>query len=97
MRSRRFAEKLKELDGVREVTVVRKAQRSSSVVMEFDQAQNLRYRHLALHVPEFLDENPDVFAVVDGNRDQMQAAGGKCLFQRRRQPDAVVTRRPRAP
>ena len=42
-------------------------------------------RDLALHMPEFLDENADVFAVIDRNRDQVQAASGKCLFQRRRQ------------
>jgi hypothetical protein len=38
---------------------------------------------LVLHVLELVDKNPNVFAVVDWNGDQVQPAKGKCLLQRR--------------
>ena len=46
---------------------------------------NSRVHALILHVPEFVDQHADVFAVVDRNRNQVQPAGGKCVLQRRRQ------------
>jgi hypothetical protein len=38
---------------------------------------------LDLHVLELVDKNPNVFAVIDWNDDQVQPAKGKCLLQRR--------------
>jgi hypothetical protein len=38
---------------------------------------------LDLHVLELVDKNPNVFAVIDWNGDQVQPAKGKCLLQRR--------------
>ena len=35
---------------------------------------------LVLHVPELVDKNPNVLAVVDWNGDQVQPAKGKCFL-----------------
>src|SRR3981081_4918660 len=45
-----------------------------------------RNSRLVLHVPELVDKNPNILAVVDWNRDQVQPAGGKRLLQCRGQP-----------